>query len=210
MADKDINEEILENIGGKSQNNLNEILRNFTDTDFEVQTFDDSSYIDIDSMTDNLKPQEKPFSLMSLNIQSINAKFDKLTTLLSYLNESNFKFSAICIQETWLRHDQDTSLFEIPGYNLIHKGKSCSEHGGLIIYLKEEFTYNYRKLYNQSNLWEGLFNDVFNEHINKKITIGNIYRPPKFNNSNPTIEDFMLELNPVIDKLSNENSYAIF
>ena len=141
MADKDINEEILENIGGKSQNNLNEILRNFTDTDFEVQTFDDSSYIDIDSMTDNLKPHEKSFSLMSLNIQSINAKFDKLTTLLSYLNESNSMFSAICIQETWLRHDQDTSLFEIPGYNLIHKGKSCSEHGGLIIYLKEEFTY---------------------------------------------------------------------
>ena len=210
MADKDINEEILENIGGKSQNNLNEILRNFTDTDFEVKTFDDSSYIDIDSMTDNLKPHEKSFSLMSLNIQSINAKFDKLTTLSSYLNESNFMFSAICIQETWLRHDQDTSLFEIPGYNLIHKGKSCSEHGGLIIYLKEEFTYNYRKLYNQSNLWEGLFIDVFNEHINKKITIGNIYRPPKFNNSNPTIEDFMLELNPVIDKLSNENSYAIF
>ena len=161
-------------------------------------------------MTDNLKPHEKSFSLMSLNIQSINAKFDKLTTLLSYLNESNFMFSAICIQETWLRHDQDTSPFEIPGYNLIHKGKSCSEHGGLIIYLKEEFTYNYRKLYNQSNLWEGLFIDVFNEHINKKITIGNIYRPPKFNNSNPTIEDFMLELNPVIDKLSNENFYAIF
>ena len=65
MADKDINEEILENIGGKSQNNLNEILRNFTDTDFEVQTFDDSSYIDIDSMTDNLKPHEKSFSLES-------------------------------------------------------------------------------------------------------------------------------------------------
>ena len=74
MTDKDINEEILENIGGKSQNNLNEILRNSTDTDFEVQTFDDSSYIDIDidSMPDNLKPNEKSFSLMSLNIQSIH------------------------------------------------------------------------------------------------------------------------------------------
>ena len=40
--------------------------------------------------------------------------------------------------------------------------------------------------------------------------MGNIYRPPKFNNSNPTIEDFMLELNPIIDKLSNENFCAIF
>ena len=51
--------------------------------DFEVQTFDDSSYIDIDSMTDNLRPHKKSFSLLSLNIQSINAKFDKLTSLLS-------------------------------------------------------------------------------------------------------------------------------
>ena len=46
--------------------------------------------------------------------------------------------------------------------------------------------------------------------MNKKITIGNIYRPSKFNNSNPTIEDFMLELNPIIDRLSNVNFYAIF
>ena len=143
-------------------------MRNFTDRDFEVQTFDDSSYIDIYSTTDNLKPHEKSSFLVSLNIQSMNAKFDKLTTLLPYLNESNFMFSAICILETWLGNDQDISLFEIPGYNLIHKGKSCSEHGGLIIYLNEEFTYNHRKLYNQSNLWEGLFIDVFNKHINKK------------------------------------------
>ena len=159
MADKDINEEILKNIRGKSQNNLNEILRNFTDTDFEVQIFDDSSYIDIDSMRDNLKPHEKSFSLMSLNIQSINAKFDNLKTLLSYLKESHFMFRPICLQETWLRSDQDTSLFEIPGYNLIHKGKSYNEHGGLIIYLKEDFTYNYSKLSNQSKLWGGLFID---------------------------------------------------
>ena len=47
MTDKDIYEEILRNIGGKSQNNADEILRNFSDTDFEVQTFDDPSYIDI-------------------------------------------------------------------------------------------------------------------------------------------------------------------
>ena len=45
MTDKDVKEEILENIGGKSQNNLNEIQRNFTDTDFENQTFYNSSYV---------------------------------------------------------------------------------------------------------------------------------------------------------------------
>ena len=45
--------------------------------------------------------------------------------------------------------------------------------------------------------------------LSLKITLGNIYRPPKFNNSNPTIEDVMLELNHIMNELSNENSYAI-
>ena len=74
-------------------------------------------------------------------------------------------FCAICVQKTWLRHDLDTSLFDIPLYNLIHKGKIWSEHGRLIIYLKEELTYNYRKLYNQYNI----FIDVCKEHMNKKL-----------------------------------------
>ena len=37
-----------------------------------------------------------------------------------------------------------------------------------------------------------------------------MYRPPKFNNSNLTIEDFMLKLNAIIDELSNKNYYAMF
>ena len=45
---------------------------------------------------------------------------------------------------------------------------------------------------------------------NKKITIGNIYRHPKNNNSNPTIENSIQQINPIIFKLSKENSYAIF
>ena len=170
--------------------------------DFEVQTFDDSSYIDIDRMTDNLKPHEKSYTLASLNIHSNNAKFYKITIILSYSNESNFMFSVICIHETWLRNKQETSVFEITRYNLIHKGKNCSEYGGLVIYLKEEFTYNYRKLYNQSNLWEGLFIDDFNKHINKKYDWKHLYAT-KIQQFEPTIEDFIQELNPIIDKLSN-------
>lgn len=201
--------EILRNVGGKYQNNLNEILRNFKDNDFEMDTFGDSPYIDIDSFSKQLEPHSKSFSVLTLNIQSINAKFDKLITLLSLLEESNFKFSVICLQETWLMQNQDTSLFQISGYNLIHQGKHCSEHGGLIIYLSDEFTYKNRKLCDQSDIWEGLFIDIYSEYIKKKITIGNIYRPPKFNNSNPTIENFINELNPVISKLSEENSYTM-
>ena len=140
-----------------------------------------------------------------MNIQSINAKFDKLLALITYLNDNNFMFSStICIQASWLKQWQDISLFQIPGYNLINQPKVCTEHGRLITYLKREYTHNVRDLYKSSDIWEGLFIDVFHEITNKKITIGNIYRPPKNNNSNPTIENFIQHINPIISKLSKE------
>ena len=36
------------------------------------------------------------------------------------------------------------------------------------MYIKEEFIYNSRTLYKESELWEGFFIDVYNENINKK------------------------------------------
>ena len=61
MNQSDFNDEILRNIGGKSKNNLNEILNNFTDTDFEIDTFSESPYIDIDSLSEQLIPHTKKF-----------------------------------------------------------------------------------------------------------------------------------------------------
>ena len=60
-----------------------------------------------------------------VNIQSINAKFDKLLVVIAYLND-NVMFSAICLQESWLKQGQDISLFQIPGYNLINQPKVYS------------------------------------------------------------------------------------
>ena len=34
--------------------------------------------------------------------------------------------------------------------------------------------------------------DVFHENTNKKITKGNIYRPPRNNNSNPRIDNYII------------------
>ena len=49
---------------------------------------------------------------MSLNIQSINAKFNSFTTLIDLINEKNNNtLSAICLQETWLGEADEHSLF---------------------------------------------------------------------------------------------------
>ena len=117
-------------------------------------------------------------------------------------------FGAICLQETWLSSDADVSLLHIPGYKLIHQGSKCTRHGGLIIYLHEEYTYKLRNMYTQPDIWEGLFIDVSGQNLRRPITIGKIYKPPHNNNSNANIERFLEEISPIINTLQKENKYA--
>ena len=65
-----------------------------------------------------------------------------------------------------------------------------------------------RNLYGSSDIWEGLFIDVTGYDLRKRLTIGNIYRPPHDNNNNTNVETFIDEMSPIIDKLKKENSYA--
>ena len=60
-------DEIVRNIGGKSKNNLKKNLNNFTDTDFEIDTFIESPYFDIDSLREQLTPHTKKLSVFSVH-----------------------------------------------------------------------------------------------------------------------------------------------
>ena len=107
-----------------------------------------------------------------------------------------------------LSHKSDTSLYNIPGYQLIHKGKSCSEHGRLMTYLDEKYSYTVKDLMIASDLWEGLFINIQHEHLPQNLTLGNIYGPQKKNN-NDVIHQFNTELRPIIDQLGKENKKCI-
>ena len=110
----------------------------------------------------------------------------------------------------WLNYNDDASMYNIPGYNMIHQGNICCGHGGLIIYLNDKYTHTVRKdLYKDSTVWEGLFINISGETVSKKITLGNIYKPPKNNNNNPNITTFINEFSPLLHTLSHENCYSI-
>ena len=47
----------------------------------------------------------------------------------------------MCIQESWLEGESIIDLSQLDNYNLISKGKYCSGHGGLMIYLHNDFEY---------------------------------------------------------------------
>ena len=171
------NESMLENYGGLHNNSLNHILSSNNDEAPEViQT---SNYYDQESLAGVFTTNINSFNMFSLNCQSINAKIDEIKIKIKQMESVNCTFDAICLQESWLSNDADLSLFKLDNYNIISKGKTCSAHGGLVIYLHNSYRHKNILTNVKSDIWEGQFISVINEKTNNKIIIGNVYRPPR-------------------------------
>ena len=172
------------------------------------------------------------FLIFTLNIQSVNAKLNNLFPVIDNLASQGLYLGAIFLQETWTSSDSDLSLLQLPGYQLIHQGSKCTKHGGLIIYLNENYNDEIRNLYTDSNIWEDLFIYINGGNLCRTFTIGNIYRLPHDNNNNNNndddnndnnnndnnnnnnnnndnnIQQFISDLSPIIDIRQSENTYA--
>ena len=88
------------------------------------------------------------------------------------------------MQETWLGNDADLSGLHIDGYQLIHKGKTASEHGGLAVYIENKFNYEIIDNNYTSDKWEFLHIKITCDEFMKPLILGNIYRPPRNVNNN--------------------------
>ena len=195
------------NLAG-SENDLHHVLSTFVDSEHEITNSCHSQYVEIYEIHSIFQNSPKEFLILALNIQSVNAKFDNLYPVIDNLASQGLYFGAICLQETWTSSDSDLSSLQFPGYQLIHQGSKCTKHGGLMIYLNENYNYDIGNLYTNSNIWEGLFIDINGGNLCRTFTIGNIYRPPHDNNNNVNIQQFISELSPIIAILQSENTYA--
>ena len=210
MAASKFAENLFQYSGGMEKHDLNSVLQNFMDYPEEIDMLSHSPYFDISDLVSQLKKSCHNFSVLTLNVQSICSKFDKLYPIFDHLSEHNIHFSAICLQETWLKGpNPDTSLYNIPNYTAISLGATCSSHGGLTIYLHNSFQYRILDLYTPSNIWEGQFIEIYGPNIPKKIVLCNIYRPPRDNNSNRIIDAFIKEFFPILNKLSKNSTETI-
>ena len=181
MDDKDIPvDEILRTYGDIDSFRLENILDPDENED-EINCIQPSLYYEMECLPSYLK-NKGHFNILSLNIRSINAKFYALLSALEIAKQQNIFFNTICLQETWLKEDADLALFQIPGYQCISKGKTCSQHGGLITYLHENFASTEINTNSDSLIWEGQFILVKDIEFHKEIILGNIYRPPFDNN----------------------------
>ena len=192
---------ILSNLGEVESHNLISIL---DIEDNEPQSIvQHSSYYDLDSFKKLITNHNNIFSVLSLNIQSINAKFSELETFVEELHNSQFKFNVICLQECWIRDQSDTCTFQIPGYDCVAQGKSSSERGGLITYVDNLFQYEVIQSINEYELWEGQIIQVKGGCLRKEIIVGNIYRPPR--TLREQTKQFINEFTSLVQDLDNTN-----
>ena len=49
-----------------------------------------------------------------------------------------------------------------------------------VIYISDDYNFKVMNMHEQSMLWDGMFVEISGQSLNdKKITLGNIYRPPR-------------------------------
>jgi len=147
--------EILSKFGNIEDLQLDNLIDPPND-DGEFSILKPSPYYDISSLPSHLAQPGGQLNILSLNAQSLNAKFDEILALLEIALTQNIQFHVICIQETWLDETADTSLLQIDGYKMYSQSKrrECSNHGGLITYVHENLDTYRLDVSNRSTLWE--------------------------------------------------------
>ena len=118
---------LLDHLGGLEKNNLSDILYHLGQNKEPEHDYPTSYYFDTDEFISQIPKKESIFSVISLNIQCLSAKFDQLCAFLQLLSNANIHISVITIQETWLPENFDYSLYSIPGYNAIYQGYICGK-----------------------------------------------------------------------------------
>lgn len=66
------------------------------------------------------------------NVQSLRSKVDELSIVVSI-----HKVDIICITETWLSNEIETSLVDIPGYSMVRNDRLARRGGGTAMYIKD-------------------------------------------------------------------------
>ena len=148
----------------------------------EVDLVQPSKYYDDQNFKIELNIINNRLCLLSLNCQSINAKYKKLKMCLDDVNAQHL-ISVICIQESLAHEEMDMKYFSLPNYSLINANRRLNLHGGLIIYIHDDFAYTEISdsipISKTSTLFESLFIEIWKKTMSSEVLlIGNLYRLP--------------------------------
>ena len=129
----------------------------------EAQIIKHSAYYD-ETEFSKLLNKKAGLTILSVNIQCLNAKFDDLEYFIDRVNITN-PISVICLQECWLKDNDNVSMFNLTDYNLVSQPRSCCDHGGLMVYVHNQFkcTPINNKIMKEATGWEYLCVEIFHQ-----------------------------------------------
>lgn len=160
----------------------------------------DCKYYTIDSFNDQKFNTNKNFSILHLNIHSVEFHIDELRLTIQLLDTS---FDFICLTESKIRVDQLLKVdINIDGYQHPIGMPTESSKGGVLMYIKKGINFFQRNdlaVYKSKEL-ESIFVEVLNPKGANTI-IGTIYRHPCMDQC-LFLGEFM---KPLCDKLTAEN-----
>lgn len=159
--------------------NFFSILNNETNSDeFLFNPYDNidvkCQYFDTDKIINHLN-SKKGLKIVSLNIQSLQAKFIDLQEFIDEFWRQNCYLDIICLCETWNIKNED--YIQLKGYDFVYKCRSKSNGGGIGIYVKKGIAFKEIKALTkfEEKILESLTLEI-SIGKNDKILLTNVYR----------------------------------
>ena len=169
----------LDNIDLSEFNSLTHLLDDDDDFNDVRNSLKQSRYCTEEEIAEFCNASNHSCNIVSLNCQSLHSKFQYIKILLDNFQTNSCPIQILCLQETWFTASTDVSLYQIENYHLITKGRYASEHGGLAIYVHNNWNYKLKPNVFDSPYWEELYIEVTDPmDADNKFTVGNFYRPP--------------------------------
>jgi exonuclease III len=170
------------------------------------QTKIKSEYHDITLFAEKHKSNTDPL-IISINIQSINSKYEALKTYVYQLSGLGIQADIIVMQETW--EVKFPTHFHLPGYQaIVARTRVGMRGGGVGFFVREGLHFKERTDFEShtEKTFENLVLEV--TFPNKTIIISNIYRSPTPPRGTPGaihMENFLTTLDAHLSILSDSN-----
>jgi exonuclease III len=145
-------------------------------------------------------------SALSINIQSLPAKFNELKELIDLFDSKKCLPDVILLQEIW--HIADPNLFMLNYYHpLIFKCRAKAQGGGVGMYIKNDYKF---KINPHTVFWDRVFESLIVDiWINDKLlVVGSLYRC--INHPTLTVKEQFNEFSEIFNNLlGNLSSFEL-
>ena len=110
----DVNRSFVNNTDLNEENSLTHLVEQLEHTHVgDVNPIQHSNYYNNEEFMGAHRQIDGKLSILNLNCQCINSKFDKIKLFLEGINNNSMAISVITLQETWADSETDMNFFLI-------------------------------------------------------------------------------------------------